>query len=41
MEGTESKELVESLISNPQLFTNEVLNNVDDLVNGAFEFFHQ
>lgn len=41
MEGTESKELAESLISNPQLFTNEVLNNVDDLVNGAFEFFHQ
>ncbi|GAB4854939.1 hypothetical protein Ancab_023528 [Ancistrocladus abbreviatus] len=37
MEGNES----EALNLKPQLFINEVLNSVDDLVDGAFDFFHQ
>ncbi|MED6224887.1 hypothetical protein PIB30_088444 [Stylosanthes scabra] len=31
----------ESLNLNPQLFVNEVLNTVDDVVDEAFDFFHQ
>ncbi|XAR63863.1 hypothetical protein NMG60_11023995 [Bertholletia excelsa] len=41
MEGSESEAIFDSLNLNPQLFLNEVLNSVDDLVDGAFDFFHQ
>ncbi|KAL3512324.1 hypothetical protein ACH5RR_025041 [Cinchona calisaya] len=41
MEGSESEATFESLNLNPQLFINEVLNIVDDLVDEAFTFFHQ
>ncbi|KAM7471192.1 hypothetical protein LguiA_009375 [Lonicera macranthoides] len=41
MEGSESEAIFDSLNLNPQLFINEVLNSVDDLVDGAFDFFHQ
>ncbi|KAL8130281.1 hypothetical protein V2J09_019436 [Rumex salicifolius] len=40
MEGSESEAIFESLNLKPQLFVNEVLNSVDDLVDGAFDFFH-
>ncbi|OVA12508.1 Centromere protein Mis12 [Macleaya cordata] len=41
MEGTESEKVFDSLNLNPQLFINEVLNAVDDTVDGAFEFYEQ
>lgn len=41
MEGSESEAIFDSLNLNPQLFINEVLNTVDDLVDGAFDSFHQ
>ncbi|XP_059649633.1 protein MIS12 homolog isoform X2 [Cornus florida] len=41
MEGSESEAIFNSLNLNPQLFINEVLNLVDDLVDGAFDFYHQ
>lgn len=41
MEGSESEAVFESLNLNPQLFINEVLNSVDDLVDEAFNFFHE
>ncbi|GAB2281535.1 hypothetical protein Dimus_016116 [Dionaea muscipula] len=41
MESGESKTIFESLNLKPQLFINEVLNSVDDLVDGAFDFFHR
>ena len=41
MEGSESEAIFESLNLNPQLFINEVLNCVDDLVDEAFTFFNQ
>lgn len=41
MEGSESEAIFDSLNLNPQLFINEVLNRVDDLLDGAFDFFHQ
>lgn len=41
MEGSESEAVFESLKLKPQLFINEVLNCVDDLVDEAFTFFHQ
>ncbi|KAF8399202.1 hypothetical protein HHK36_015067 [Tetracentron sinense] len=41
MEGSESEAIFDSLNLNPQLFINEVLNSVDDLVDGAFEFYEQ
>ncbi|CAK7323168.1 unnamed protein product [Dovyalis caffra] len=41
MEGSESKAVFESLNLNPQLFINETLNTVDDLVDDAFNFYHQ
>ncbi|XP_059644300.1 protein MIS12 homolog [Cornus florida] len=40
MECSESEAIFNSLNLNPQLFINEVLNLVDDLVDGAFDFFH-
>ncbi|MED6151823.1 hypothetical protein PIB30_086059, partial [Stylosanthes scabra] len=40
MEGSESEAIFESLNLNPQLFVNEVLNTVDDVVDEAFDFFH-
>lgn len=41
MEGSESEAIFESLNLNPQLFINEVLNLVDDLLDGAFDFYQQ
>lgn len=41
MEVSESEAIFESLNLNPQLFINETLNTVDDLVDDAFIFFHQ
>ncbi|KAF6166346.1 hypothetical protein GIB67_015892 [Kingdonia uniflora] len=41
MEGSESEKIFDSLNLNPQLFINEILNAVDDMVNGAFEFYQQ
>lgn len=41
MEGGESEAIFDSLNLNPQLFLNEILNRVDDLVDGAFQCFHQ
>ncbi|KAI3908115.1 hypothetical protein MKW92_050370, partial [Papaver armeniacum] len=41
MEGTESEKVFEELNLNPQLFVNEVINRIDDTVDGAFEFFQQ
>ncbi|KAF3674167.1 putative 2-aminoethanethiol dioxygenase-like [Capsicum annuum] len=41
MEGSESEKVFDSLNLNPQLFINEALNFVDDLVGDAFDFFHQ
>ncbi|KAJ6875189.1 hypothetical protein NC652_034808 [Populus alba x Populus x berolinensis] len=41
MEGSESEAVFESLNLNPQLFINETLNTVDDLLDDAFHFFHQ
>ncbi|PON92697.1 Centromere protein Mis [Trema orientale] len=41
MEATESEAVFNSLNLNPQLFINEVLNTVDDLVNDAFKYYHQ
>lgn len=41
MEGSESEAVFNSLNINPQLFINETLNTVDDLVDEAFNFYHQ
>ncbi|KAI9088394.1 hypothetical protein K1719_029843 [Acacia pycnantha] len=41
MEGSESEAIFYSLNLNPQLFVNEVLNTVDDVVDDAFDFFYQ
>ncbi|KAG6745870.1 hypothetical protein POTOM_050380 [Populus tomentosa] len=41
MEGSDSEAVFESLNLNPQLFINETLNTVDDLLDDAFHFFHQ
>ncbi|KAL5544835.1 hypothetical protein UlMin_008619 [Ulmus minor] len=41
MEGSESEAVFDSLNLNPQLFINEVLNTVDDLVDDAFNYYHQ
>ncbi|KAK4426914.1 protein MIS12 [Sesamum alatum] len=41
MEGSNSEAIFESLSLNPQLFINEVLNVVDDLLDEAFNFFLQ
>ncbi|XXG42722.1 hypothetical protein AAC387_Pa01g2928 [Persea americana] len=40
MQGSESEAVFDSLNLNPQLFINEVLNAVDDMVDGAFDFYH-
>ncbi|KAJ4713292.1 protein MIS12-like [Melia azedarach] len=41
MEGSESEAVFNSLNLNPQLFINETLNTVDDLVDDAFSFYFQ
>ncbi|RDY10182.1 Protein MIS12-like protein [Mucuna pruriens] len=41
MEGSESEAVFDGLNLNPQLFCNEVLNNVDDMLDEAFDFFYQ
>lgn len=41
MEGSESEKIFDSFNLNPQLFINEVINSVDDLVDEAFDFFQQ
>ncbi|BAT76462.1 Protein MIS12-like protein [Vigna angularis] len=41
MEGSESEAVFDALNLNPQLFCNEVLNNVDDVLDEAFDFFYQ
>jgi len=41
MEGTESEAVFNALNLNPQLFINEVVNCVGDLVDEAFDFYHQ
>ncbi|KAG6589575.1 Protein MIS12-like protein, partial [Cucurbita argyrosperma subsp. sororia] len=39
MEGSKGEEVFDSLNLNPQLFINEALNIVDDLVDDAFDFY--
>ncbi|KAJ4823572.1 hypothetical protein Tsubulata_029688 [Turnera subulata] len=41
MEGSEGEEVFKSLNLEPQVFINETLNTVDDLLDEAFHFFHQ
>ncbi|OMO60921.1 Centromere protein Mis12 [Corchorus capsularis] len=41
MEGSESEAIFDSLNLNPQLFINETLNTVDDLLDDAFDFYLQ
>ncbi|KAM2487579.1 hypothetical protein ACFX1W_039489 [Malus domestica] len=41
MEGSESEAAFNSLNLNPQLFINDPLNVADDLVDDAFDHFHQ
>ncbi|KAJ0105667.1 hypothetical protein Patl1_19011 [Pistacia atlantica] len=41
MEGSEGEAVFNSLNLNPQLFINEALNTVDDLVDEAFDFYLQ
>ena len=41
MEESESEAVFDALHLNPQLFCNEVLNNVDDVLDEAFRFFYQ
>ncbi|KAK8268048.1 hypothetical protein V6Z12_D11G039800 [Gossypium hirsutum] len=41
MEGSESEAIFDTLNLNPQLFINETLNTVDDLLNDAFDFYLQ
>lgn len=41
MEGSENEAVFDSLNLNPQLFINEVINTVDDLVDDAFNYFQQ
>ncbi|KAK8587476.1 hypothetical protein V6N12_021964 [Hibiscus sabdariffa] len=41
MEGSESEAIFDYLNVNPQLFINETLNTVDDLLNDAFDFYLQ
>ncbi|KAK8710771.1 hypothetical protein V6N13_146081 [Hibiscus sabdariffa] len=41
MEDSESEAIFDSLNLNPQLFINETLNTVDDLLNDAFDFYLQ
>lgn len=41
MEGSESEAVFSALNLNPQLFCNEVINNVDDIIDQAFDFFYQ
>ncbi|MQL81315.1 hypothetical protein Taro_013771 [Colocasia esculenta] len=41
MEGSRSEAVFDSYGLNPQLFINEVLNTVDDLVDEAFDFCQQ
>ncbi|KMT01961.1 hypothetical protein BVRB_9g209090 [Beta vulgaris subsp. vulgaris] len=40
MEGSECEAIFESLNLKPQLFINETLNLVDEIVDGAFHHFH-
>lgn len=39
MEGSKGEAVFDSLNLNPQLFINEALNIVDDLVDDAFDFY--
>ncbi|KAM5571048.1 protein MIS12 [Rosa sericea] len=41
MEGSESEAVFDSVNLNPQLFINEVINTVNDLVDDAFDYFQQ
>ncbi|XP_043700628.1 protein MIS12 homolog isoform X2 [Telopea speciosissima] len=41
MEDSENEASFDAFNLNPQLFVNEVLNAVDDMVDGAFEFYDQ
>ncbi|XVF11693.1 hypothetical protein REPUB_Repub08aG0049700 [Reevesia pubescens] len=41
MEGSESEAIFDALNLNSQLFINETLNTVDDLLNDAFDFYLQ
>ncbi|XP_074317231.1 protein MIS12 homolog [Silene latifolia] len=41
MEGSESEEVFEEFNLKPQFFVNEALDHVDDLIEGAFDHFHQ
>lgn len=41
MQGSDSEAVFDSLNLKPQLFINEVLNAVDDMVEGAFDFYHR
>ncbi|KAL2338260.1 hypothetical protein Fmac_012706 [Flemingia macrophylla] len=41
MELSDSEAIFSALNLNPQLFCNEVLNSVDDMLDEAFDFFYQ
>ncbi|CAM8933947.1 hypothetical protein QQ045_014156 [Rhodiola kirilowii] len=41
MEGSESEAVFNHFNLNPQGFINEVLNSVDDMVDGAFDYYYQ
>lgn len=41
MEGSESEAIFDSFDLKPQLFINEALNRVDELIDGAFDYFQQ
>ncbi|KAK9669036.1 hypothetical protein RND81_13G104200 [Saponaria officinalis] len=41
MDGSESEAIFEKFNLKPQLFINEALNRVDELIDSAFDYFHQ
>ncbi|XP_020591648.1 protein MIS12 homolog [Phalaenopsis equestris] len=41
MEGSKGEEAFEALGLNPQLLINDILNMIDDMVESAFDFYHQ
>uniref|UniRef100_A0A7N0R8A9 Uncharacterized protein n=1 Tax=Kalanchoe fedtschenkoi TaxID=63787 RepID=A0A7N0R8A9_KALFE len=41
MAGSESEAVFNSFNLNPQVFVNEILNSVDDTLDGAFRYYHQ
>lgn len=41
MEGSKSEAVFDALNVNPQLFVNEILNSVDDIVDDGFKFYER